>query len=147
MPVPNLSTCSPFTVHRQGRFSGFPYVRLMTLGPISRDLVVTAGFARVELGPGLLREVQGQLGAVLGSVGFLENLPYKAPYQTFQFLTGHSAAPGLCPETVTGNILDCHPAVHGAVAWYRARGQDAAPQYRSWSRARFRVHSTVQTAP
>ena len=30
--------------------------------------------------------------------------PYKAPYQSFQFVTRHSARPGLCPEPVFQNV-------------------------------------------
>ena len=36
-------------------------VRLRPLGPTTGSLVVARAFLRVELGPGLLREVRGQL--------------------------------------------------------------------------------------
>ena len=44
-------------------------VRLELLGPISEALIITAGFAQVELGSELLREVCGSSGNRFGSVG------------------------------------------------------------------------------
>ena len=46
----------------------FADVRLETLWLIWDALVVTTGFAGVELGPGLLREVRGSSGSRFGSL-------------------------------------------------------------------------------
>jgi hypothetical protein len=93
-----------FTGCRSGRFYGFSNVRLVTRGPMSGALGLTAGFVRVELGPGLLREVRASSGSRLRRSRNPGHPPYKAPYQYFHFVTRHSARPGLCPEPVFQNV-------------------------------------------